>query len=626
MLKFKHDYSIPEEVYGNWRALLETTGAQRVLNRQRLNKGQAIYPGLASDSREMLAVCAETAETLNSIAPVTENEDGTVGSNAAAGDFNQLYTVAGYGMDPITTPPMSNLALRKKLGLKEGWQRPRHREIFRRLVKLMCAVKKPAKVSIRREASTGSPDYVNDVPKKKAELRYALENLDEYLELVEKDNLLELFIRFNSPIVQTTGERTQADKVTLEGKRRVSKPREVNGEAYARGLDEADRYDADKRVFVHGQELRGHFAGRRRTVYGMSFVPNYVVATVFSAMREHYLQEYEFTWKHRAPDSILAKMKRFKYLAGFDVKQFDQSVPTFMIDEFCSELPHYVDKRLAKLISLMFKAPYIVPYPWVAGSKAAKPFNPLFGNDPFDVSSFTMELGLPSGISCNPDFGKLVMMTQYLCLADDFYGDVLEVGVETILHGEHDKYAFLNMGDDCVVLINDERFYRHIVEGAYTASYFAVEPEKPISFLGNVPYRDDRGELKLAPNIVSFFVNWLVPEFGVDNHRRRDFWAVGDRERRQHYARAPLYHECYVAYEDIFRKHVGRTPSAIAAEYYDQQRKFGSMSYIDALVLQNPDYLQYRFSEADLSDPNILELLVTSLSAEEVWPLIAGFV
>jgi len=624
-MKLRPYYSIPSDMESAWAPLLNTRGTQRVLNRQRLNRGVQLFPEVFSDQRPTLANAGDLATALSTHPGLQVHmaENGTVGPNAITGDFYQLRTVAGYGMNPITVPPMSNDALRRELGLVDGFTSTRHREIFRRLVKYMCATKVPAKVSIRREASTGAPDYVNDVIKKKTELRYALENLERLLQLVDEDKLTELFIEFNAPIVQTTGERTQADKVKFENNRYTSKDREVNDEHAARTGDFSTRRPASKEVRVDGTVIDGFFAGRRRTVYGMSFVVNYVVAAVFSTMREHYLHAYDFTWKHRTPESILEKMRRYKYLAGFDVKQFDQSVGQFMIDEFVSELGLYIDPRIAKLIKLMFAAPYIVPYPYVAGTEEV-PFNPLFGDDPFDVSSFTMRLGLPSGISCNPDFGKLVMMTQYLCLADDYFHDVLEVGIETILRGEHSEYGFLNMGDDCVVLTNDDGFFNHINAGEYKADYFAVEPERPISFLGNVPYTDERGELQLTPNVISFLVNWLVPEFGIENHRRRNFWAIGDVERRQHYARAPMYSEVFGIYEDTFQRHFGRSPSSITREYYDQQQRLGSLSYIDALVLQNPGYLHYRFDEEDVS-PEILEQLVTSLPAAEVWPLLKPF-
>lgn len=619
MTTWRPRYAIPSKQADAWSPLLQNKGLQRVLKRTRPSKGVALYPDIISDAYPTLKFLASLADDLTTALPYSVNEFGTVGSNAVAGDFYQLRTVAGYGMNPISVPPVTNTQIRRELNLTDGFTSARHKEIAHQLFKAMFSKPMPAKVAIRREASTGSPDYVNDVIKKKTELRHALENLDDYLDLVWKDELEELFIKYNSPIVQTIGERTQADKVVLKDGVFTSKDREVNDEEAARsGMTRGKRAPADKRILLDGTEVRGHFAGRRRTVFGMSFVPNYVVAAVFAAFREHYLKQYEFTWKHRTPESILEKMKTFKYFAGFDVKQFDQAVPTFLIDYFTEQLAVYADPRFAKLVRHMFAAPYIVPYPYIAGTSDV-PFNPLFGDDPFDVATYKMEVGLPSGISCNPDFGKFAMVFQYLCICDDYHHDVLETGIDVILMGEHDKYALLNMGDDCVLLTNDEAFNVYVVKAEYVASYFCVEQETPISFLGNVPYIDDRGDLQLAPNIASFFVNWLVPEHGIDNHRRRNFWAVGDRERRQHYAKSPSYSEAYGIYEQSFMSAFGRSPGSITAEYYDSQRKLGSLSFIDALVLQNPDYLQYRFDEADVS-PEILELLITSLSADEVWP------
>lgn len=621
-------YAIPTQQERAWGPLLGTKGLKRVLNRKRYNKGVPIYPDVVSDSSACLRLTENLVDALNSEPALRVSVDatGVVGANAVAGDFNQLLTVAGYGMDPISTPPVDNTPICDALKLATGFRNARHRAIATALFRCMFGEAAPAKLSMRREASTGSPDYVNDVPKKKAEIRTALSGLDRYLSLVEKGDLISLFTEFNSPIVQTIGERTQADKVTIVNGRVTSKDREVNDELAARtAFKDGRRFPADKSVRVDGRAVDGHFAGRRRTVFGMSFVPNYVVAAVFSCFRVIYLDRYAFTWKHRAPDTILAKMRKFKYMAGFDVKQFDQSVREHLIEFFCSELERYADHRIAKLIRLMFRAPYIMPSPYIARADGERPTtNPLFGDNPFDQGSFVHNLGLPSGIACNPDFGKWAMMFQYLCVVDDHYHDVIEFGVDSILRGEHPTYAFLNMGDDCVILMNDERFHEVVVSGDYTADYFSVEPEHPISFLGNVPYRDDSGELQLAPNIVSFFVNWIVPEHGIDNHRRRNFWAVGDRERRQHYARAPGYSAAYAIYEEMFSSIFNRTPASITNDYYDQQRRLGSLSFIDALVLQKPEYLQYRFDEKDVS-PEILDVLVTSLPEDEVWPLVKPF-
>lgn len=616
-------YVIPKAQADTWSAITSTQGFARRMKARRLNRGVQVYPGVLSDSSDFLNLMRRTAIECSEI-KISVDASGVVGPEAVPSDFYQLLTTAGYGMNPISVPPVDNDAIRSELNLATGFKTARDRQIFAELVRLMFARSSPASVGIRREASTGAPDYVNDVIKKKQELRAAYAGMELFLDHIEKGKLVDLYVDFNSPIVHTTGERTQADKVDMSSGTARSKDREVNDEAAARsGLKSGTRRPADKRVFKDGREIPGHFAGRRRTVFGTSFVPNYVLATFCASWRKVYLEDFAFTWKHRTEDEILGKMKMYTNLVGFDVKQFDQSVATWMIDEFTKEIANFVDPRVAKLISLMFKAPYIVPYPWIDGT-SDEDFNPLFGSDPFDQTQFDMNVGLPSGIAINPDCGKLFMVWQYLVLLDRYFKNVLEIGIDVVLRGQHPDYAMLNMGDDCVLLTNDSGFALWFADGGYVDQYFHLEEEKPISFLGNVPYRDAEGELKLSPNIVSYLVNWLVPEVGIDHKRRRNFWAIGERERRIHYAQAPSYPIVHEIYERNFRDIFGVLPASIASEAYEQQRRYQNLSTWDALVLQNPDYLHYKVSD-DMVSPEVLELIVTSLSPEETWPMVSRY-
>lgn len=618
------NYKIDDAQMERWRPVIDTAGFKRRMSAKRRNRGVQIYPGINSDDRDFLAVMRTLASALDPGA-VTTDQSGLLGPDALPGDFYQLLTIAGYGMNPISVPPTNNEAIRAGLKLTGDFVATRDRDIFDSLVRLMFARSAPASVPIRREASTGAPDYVNDVVKKKSELRHAIANLETFLDLVDKDKFLELFVEFNSPIVHTTGERTQADKVSMVDGKPVSKDREVNDELAARsGLREGRRFTADKRCFKEGNEIIGHFGGRRRTVFGTSFVPNYVLAAFCASWRKVYLDDFSFTWKHRTPQEILEKMQRYGGIMGFDVKQFDQCVAAFMVERFVDQLALYVDPRVAKLVRLMYRAPFIVPYPWIDGT-SEESFNPLFGADPFAIDSFRMNVGLPSGIAINPDSGKLFMVWQYLVLLDRYFGNVLEIGIDTILRGEHDQYAMLNMGDDCVLMFNDEGFRAWFNEGGYSNDcYFHLEEERPVSFLGNVPYRDERGALRIAPNVVSYLVNWLVPEVGIEHSKRRNFWAIGERERRVHYAQAPSYPRVHDEFEKAFYDTYRISPSSISSEAYEQQRRYQNLSTWDALVLQNPDYLHYKVSE-DMISPEILDIIVTSLPPDEVWPTISRY-
>lgn len=617
------NYVFNDRRRAKWAPIINTQGFKRRLAAKRGNQGLALYPGVVSDAPGVLRAHAWIAQTLSDQLKPVANTDGTVDSSAIAGDFYALLTVAGHGMNPISVPPVSNELIRKDLGLADKFASDRHRTIFRSLIRCMFARSAPAKVRLRRDASTGAPDYVNEVPKKKRELRHILDNIDLFLDLIDSGDLLALFIEFNTVLVHTTGERIQADKTELDanGVRR-SRPREVNDELAARsGLREGSRFAADKTVYVNGRRIEGHFGGRRRTVYGTSFGANYLLATFCSSWRKVYLTDFAFTWKHRDPASIADKMRRFKYVVGADVKQYDQSMASWLITAFLDELENYVDRRVVKMIRLLFRAPYIVPYPWAADT-SDKPFDPLFGEDPFDEGAFVHDLGLPSGVAINPDVGKLMMTFAYLARLDDHYKNVVEIGVDTILRGEHDQYALLNMSDDGLDLSNDAGYVQFCE--TYVSPYFKIEKESPISFLGNVPYRDDAGELKLAPNVISYLVNWLVPEHGIDSVKRRNFWAIGDRERRLHYASAPSYSAVYDVFMEGYDRHLDINPVSLVTLAYEHQRKYLNLSSWDVLVLQNPDYIHYKVDPDDL-DPDILDLLVTSLPEEETWPVVSRF-
>ena len=596
------------------------------MNRGRPNDSVELYPGIRSADPKTLRMLERMALRCTEKLNVTIRPNGAAGSNAIVNNFYQLMTVAGFGMNPTTVPPVHNRKIREELKLVDGFESPRERRIFKELVKIMFGEAKPAKLKMRRTASTGLPRFVNKVSLKKGLITYALGHLDRILTMLSKGQLEELYDEFEIVIAYALGERTQADTVIRNQDGSFSsKDREVNDEEAARtALEGGTRRPADKRIFIDTVEIKNHFAGRRRTVYGMSFVINYLFAAFFSQWREVYLERYAFTWKHRTREEKQEKINRYKYQSGFDVKQFDQSVADWMVDAFTNDLKDFADERFCSALNLAFKCPYVVPYPYITGTSEVK-FNPLFGANPLDADAFDMFYGLPSGIACVPDCGKLFMMWQYLVIADRYFHNVLEVGIAEILMGEHDEYAFLNMGDDCVAMTNHEGFALYLQNNEYESSYFKVEQEQGTAFLGDIVYEDDAGSVKTAANMVSYLVNKYVPEFGIDHPRRKNTWAIGMREQANHYSQAPAYGIVHEIEEEEFYNAWGQTPNSFVSEAYESQKRYAGMSFIDLLVMQKPEYLYYRFDERDVS-PEIMAELITSIPAEDVWKSVKSYI
>jgi hypothetical protein len=241
---------------------------------------------------------------------------------------------------------------------------------------------------------------------------------------------------------------------------------------------------------------------------------------------------------------------------------------------------------------------------------------------PFQIDDYRLQPGLPSGIPPNPDFGKYFMTATYLCLFDDYFGDVLETGVDVILRGDHPLYGLLNMGDDSVVLSNDSKFVRELMQKledeAQVSPYFQLEKEDAVAFLGNVFYRDDREDLKLSPNIASFINNWFAPEIST-THVKREFWPVGWMERQQFYMQSPSFQDAW----EIMVKHFYDTwhvhPDLYASKAKDRMRvpAFPVTSEVDRIVLEDPSKLYYRFDADELSS-EILDSIVGTIPADDV--------
>lgn len=618
-------FDIPKFKRRNWSKVISTPRAIATLMRRGHDGGNEIFPSVKSDDANFLRLCEQLMFALSKEFEVTINQDGSCGANGVVSLFTKLMTVSGYRMHPTSIPAHSNVAMRHALGLNaESFKTPRHELIATQLFQTMFGAARPSRLSIRREASMGAPNFVADLKLKHRHFLHAAHNLDHVLSLIEQGNLTALLIEYCAPIVQFIGERQQPDALKGDDVHHL-KPKErlVNSEAYARGLSSDGRFAADKSVVKDGVSIADHFAMRARNVYGMAFVINHLDAAIMSQFREYYLNEFEFTWKHRGHDHVTEKIANWKYFAGFDVTSFDSTVPKFILDWLCEQFATVLDDRIVKMKKLMVHAPYIMPCPSNLPHDIIVT-DPFHGDDPLDTDCFNFDLGLPSGIASNPDYGKFIMMFQYLCLIDDIEHDVIEFGIPEILKGNHPKYAFLNAGDDCVILMNDESLAARIRDGDYTSDYFKVEPEMPISFLGGVIADCGSEGHKVVPNIESYFANWLVPEKGIDHHTRKNFWAVGEHERRMYYSAAPAFPLAQTIYQELCIKHLGRSPAALVGDSYERQAPQLGLSAIDMLVLQNPAYLHYRYSEEQVSQ-NILDIIVTAISPETIVPLFQPF-
>jgi hypothetical protein len=355
----------------------------------------------------------------------------------------------------------------------------------------------------------------------------------------------------------------------------------------------------------HGNEVEGHFAMRRRDVFGMNGIVNYFLTAVMNCFREVYLNRFAFTYKTRDRADKLSKIEGYAYVVGSDVKTMDKMVPEWFTKFVFSELTKYLDDRVVEVMRRAFQATYVVPPPW---RKTSPDYNPVFGPSPLSPDSFIQHVGLPSGVAFNPDWGKLWMTFVYLILYRDVGALVSPSEIEPFLRGLNRQHALLDMSDDAAFLTNSASVAQRLRQAK--SPYAILEPETPVIYLGDVFCAVDTRK-EVYPNPITYVVNSLCREDSVDRHHV-SAWAEGVLARYQVYSPSPIFRDLNTIYEEECRRHTGVNPYLIARSLAKRQR----FTDIDAMVKISPHVLHYKIDPKDVS-PEVLDELVATIPASD---------
>lgn len=593
------------------------TAAVQVKNRRFKSRGLDVMGGIKSDSEAYLKFTERLSDRLNERFTPAQDDEGINGREAITGNFNGLRTVAGYMMTPRSLPVIDNSVITNQLGLAQGFQNRRHEAIFAALHVTLYKQWTPSDVAVARVSSSTFPFFSRDVDYKVNHALHVLENFDTIMTGLLTGEQEQIFSKHKVLVAHALNYRNQVDTITVDNEMFKAKERLVNDFDYAISSGQRGRrFAADKRIIIDQKEIKGHFAMRSRPVYGMAAPINYAYSAVMAGYRSHYLKEFEFTFKHTTREQILGKVNKFAGFRGFDVKQFDESVSSWLIDEWVSRFARDWPSWLVEGMSLLFHAPYFSPDPYGEGDG-------IWMGNPFNLKDFILKVGLPSGIAPNPDVGKFMMTWAYLVLLDDHFQDVLEFGIDKVLKGEHPRYGLLDMSDDAVILSNSTNFSEslsaRIKNHEELSPYFKLEKEESVAFLGNVFFRPDDGPtIDLCPDIRSFFNNKFVPERGADS-KMREYWPIGWFESLVHYSDAPGFSDAMVILREEFRRSFGVSPDSIATEALRNVKKIDLpiVSAVDEIVLNDPSKLFYRFEEQDVS-PGLFKHFIGKIPKEEI--------
>lgn len=406
--------------------LFSQPGAKRWLNRNRAQRPNAIFPTtlkvgddvvrgssdfVYSMDRPMLDLTERLGDRMTKEFPVDLLENGFAGRTAVGNTWHALRNVSGIGMNPLPIPVTNNAELISANELAETI-RPKDLPWFNKIMDLFFGHAAPASLYIRKDGSTSFPFFTTDIVYKKGWTMKAFMNIDDYLnKAVGGRTHLKAWLQdYHSVYLYAIHERQQPNAVTFADGVFASKPRTAPTPDEARSGSYAGKTYADMSIKDrNGNVIEGHFAMRRRDVFGANGIANYVLTGIIGCFRAVYLERFAFTFKSRDRHDKARKSAAYRYIVGSDVKTMDKMCPQWFADHVFGRLPKYLDERVVTMMQRLFAAPYVCPPPWTdltgPDDPRLKDYEPVFGGDPLDPANLKQNVGLPSGVAFNPDWG-----------------------------------------------------------------------------------------------------------------------------------------------------------------------------------------------------------------------------
>jgi hypothetical protein len=524
--------------------------------------------------------------------PASPTKFSAVTGLGITSDATDLQSAPGFPMNPAGYPQPRYDAEKDRRAIDN----PRHLAIMDAFLASVLDKWRPTtSAKLSKVSSSGFVFFETRQDYKAKLVAYCLDNVDDFLEtfMLNPERCMK---KYHTIPAYAIGRRHQADT--------QGKDREASSLRQALGID-GGRDIASKEV----QQQKGKLtfdAQRERIVYAGPGGINYLCTLVINGFRDHYLNEFAFTYKLRGPEDLAQKISQ-KYLIGVDVKQFDQNFSETFADRMFDRLEQVIRPDLAASFRKLWRCPVYCPPPSL--DRSATPG--LWLGNPFNPKEDEINLGLPSGVAYNPDAGKWYGTYLLLCLLDDVYGDVLEVGIPQILKGAHPQYAILNASDDAVIMVNENRRFaqiRDLLKTGEASKYIKFDLEEPISFLGFVPRISSSGtQYDVLRNVVNYLKNRWVPERGIESPARK-YWALGWLTKNEEFAHQEGIPEIQEFESYLVKKHLDSDLiSCIRACAAQKQMTIGSAD--DAMFLQNPDYIHYR--AINPSDELLAQLFIT---------------
>lgn len=574
------------QMSAGWRKLVnENPVLKGKLGLQFGNRPLEIFPGLTTTDPKILRTHERWYKTLseNWVAK-SSAQDQLLPLN-----WDALLARGGYTMSPVSIGMEDNEYLVKEL--PSGFIRAVDKVILDELAKVMFGKFVRASMSIKKSSSAGFPHFRKDIDSK---IEMWKHGMDVCRAFKGKRLTPYQWLSYKVPCIYYCGRRTQPEGL---------KPRQV--------FDGFNFVESSKDIGIPG-----FHAMRFRLVYGGSGSANYVINTAFTPIRKYYYSAFEKTYKVRYPEDLVDRMSRFGSHMTIDVKNYDTTIQEWHFRELLRALSEQelLDPVLLSLLEACLGGPSASgsPYPLSEG----KPWR-LIG-DPLDNDTYTMRKGLMSGIATVSDFGRFFMTWTILCELHQVTGDVVG-NIDRYLRHMMPLAAFCNSSDDNYIGTASKKVMDDLMAGL-RKTYFKIEPEDQLVYLGTQYFFRGNGRLDYAPVIQSAFVKWNCPEYAISNmikNTHRVNFGDGFMMRDRLFDKHENYRDIYEELDSIFERETGSTMLGSIRSVAPRSSADGVLTTADSIYLDNPDAIHYKINIEDVS-PHLIAMDSNVISEPEV--------
>lgn len=571
-----------------------------------------VLPNMYSWDNDFLIGLRAMDEQLNSdpnLKPVMDQTTKMVGKDGIAEPFN-LKCVAGFGANPMSYVPCTNDALCETLKIPEGFRSEADREIFDEFFEIIFSSWKPTSIKVPKLSTMGMPCLsIHDAAYKRDAAIFLYSNIDKILRLVRARDFETLAVRYGMIFAYNNGKRSQVD---TPGKVRL-----VFDLEYARtGGRSGKAFAADKSVSINGIDYPDFSATRERVVQGAPWALNCIIQSMAAGHMKAMFERFPGTFHHTDPQMIADECAERGDATFSDVSEYDRSMRSFLIERMFDKMREVWDEGMVSIAEwLYFSAYYTRP----VDATAENPRGVWFGQ-PWDPTIKQIHSGNRSGHAMTSFVAKTMKVFDSLCIINRITHDV-RGNVRRYL--EHTMpICLFNNGDDegaagSPALINAYRNYRYDPENRY--GYFSVKPENGQVFSGTMIRWTD-GPPQAIPRIGAALQKMYIPERAIGTTFRKN-WPIGFFTRLKAIAEHPSGH--YVeevhnrVWRDIWEPRYGTLASMLATAVEQLDVNFEALSTVDREVLEDPDKLQWKYTEDDVSK-TVLDKVVISILPEDL--------